>query len=443
MLAGALALAVETSRPEDWHSPTLLGILIVFAILSESLTVEGRGVRISGSFIAIVLAMITLGPGPAMVVGLSGIAFDAVRRPPTWLNGVGNVTTYAVFPLLGGLAWQFAEPLLASSTLVGRGSAIVTLFMATNVVNFLQIAIPDALVERRKVGHYVRQILLPLLPSQLVAGVLTATVDLFYEALGLASLALAAIVALVFQHLLRTTMTSVHRAKELEQRSLQLAGMQMGLITTVLRTLSLRDKMTARHSAAVARYAREVARELGLDEAAQDTIHTAALLHDIGKVTFPDAILLSSHRLTDEQYVIVKRHPEQGAELVRHIDGYGEVADIILAHHERIDGHGYPLGIAGESIPIGSRIIAVCDTYDVMTARDSYRDPVSPAEAVAELRRVSGTQLDGELVELFVRLLERKGVAFHHGDDADFESELDLERRIRKHAEPRKQPISV
>jgi HD-GYP domain-containing protein (c-di-GMP phosphodiesterase class II) len=72
-----------------------------------------------------------------------------------------------------------------------------------------------------------------------------------------------------------------------------------------------------------------------------------------------------------------------------------------------------------------------------MTARDSYRDPVTPAEAVAELRRVSGTQLDGELVELFIKLLERKGVAFHHGDDADFESELDLERRIRQYAEPR------
>jgi putative nucleotidyltransferase with HDIG domain len=206
----------------------------------------------------------------------------------------------------------------------------------------------------------------------------------------------------------------------------------------MLQTLSLRDKMTARHCAAVARYAKEIAKEYGMDEEEQDLVHTAGLLHDIGKFIFPDSILLGGNKLTDEEFEIVKKHPAQGAKVVRGVDGYGPVADIILAHHEKIDGRGYPNGLKGDEIPIQSRMISVADTYDVMTARDSYREPVSPAEAVAELRRVSGTQLDGELVEMFVRILERKGVNFHHGDDADFESELDLERRIRKYAEPRK-----
>ena len=100
--------------------------------------------------------------------------------------------------------------------------------------------------------------------------------------------------------------------------------------------------------------------------------------------------LRRSTRLSPEDLEIVRRHPEQGARLVARIDGYGPVAEIILAHHERIDGGGYPNGLAGEQIPLAARIISVADTYDVMTARDSYRRPVSSREAIAELRRVSG-----------------------------------------------------
>jgi HD-GYP domain-containing protein (c-di-GMP phosphodiesterase class II) len=119
------------------------------------------------------------------------------------------------------------------------------------------------------------------------------------------------------------------------------------------------------------------------------------------------------------------------------MDGYGPVADIVLAHHERIDGQGYPNGLTGEQIPLAARIIAVADTYDVMTARDSYRRPVSSREAIDELRRVSGAQLDGIVVETFIGLLEKRSVTFRHADDADFERELNLDRRIRDYAQPR------
>ena len=117
------------------------------------------------------------------------------------------------------------------------------------------------------------------------------------------------------------------------------------MLGTVLQTLSLRDRMTARHSAAVARYAREIARELGFTEREQELVHTAGLLHDIGKFIFPDSILLADRKLDDDDWEIVRTHPEQGARLVARIDGYGPVAEIILAHHERIDGRGYPSGL--------------------------------------------------------------------------------------------------
>ena len=121
---------------------------------------------------------------------------------------------------------------------------------------------------------------------------------------------------------------------------------------------------------------------------------------------------------------------------MRRIDGYGPVAEVVLAHHERWDGSGYPRGLAGEAIPKPARLIAVADTYDVITARDSYRKPVSAEEAIAELRRVAGRQLDPEVVEVFVELLTAGDLSFRHGDDADFEAELGFGHRVRAHAQP-------
>jgi putative nucleotidyltransferase with HDIG domain len=176
-------------------------------------------------------------------------------------------------------------------------------------------------------------------------------------------------------------------------------------------------------------------KELGLSEREQDLVHTAGLLHDIGKFIFPTRSS-SPTRAQRRGLPHHQKHPEQGAKLVRRIEGYGPVAEIIHAHHERIDGGGYPLGLMGPEIPLGSKIISIADTYDVMTSRDSYRSPVSSEAAFAELRRVSGKQLDGELVETFIALVERRSIAFRHADDADFEAELNFERRVRDYAQP-------
>ena len=122
---------------------------------------------------------------------------------------------------------------------------------------------------------------------------------------------------------------------------------------------------------------------------------------------------------------------------MRLLDGYGPVADIILSHHERWDGRGYPRGLIGEEIPIAARLISVADTYDVLTARDSYRQPVTSDAAIAELRRVAGSQLDPAVVDAFVDLLSAKDISFRHADDAEFDAELEFERRVREYARPR------
>ena len=224
---------------------------------------------------------------------------------------------------------------------------------------------------------------------------------------------------------------SEDRADQLEARTVHLASLQLGVLTTLVETLSLRDRATARHAAAVARYARALAQEVGCTEADQDLIHTAGLLHDIGKFALPDRIL-KADVLSDEDWAVIRRHPQDGATLVGRLDGYGPVADTILYHHERVDGGGYPAGLIGNEIPLASRIVAICSTYDTLTARETYRTPMTSQDAITELRRVAGRQLDGELVESFIAMLEREGsISFVHGDDADFEAELAFERRAR------------
>jgi putative nucleotidyltransferase with HDIG domain len=187
----------------------------------------------------------------------------------------------------------------------------------------------------------------------------------------------------------------------------------------------------------VARYAHAIAKAAGCTEDELRIVHTAGLLHDIGKFAFPDRILFADRPLSEADLEIVHQHPVQGAKLVARVEGYDEIAAVILAHHERVDGLGYPAGLRGEEIPALARMISVADTFDVITARDTYRRPLSRASAIAELRSVSDRQLDGRYVELFVGILEREGIGFTHTEDADFEKELAIEERIRDLAQPR------
>ena len=293
--------------------------------------------------------------------------------------------------------------------------------MVTNALNFSAVAVYLRLRGVLGVREAFATVYRTLLPFEFATALLTAGAAFTYERIGIAALILLLVVLGVFHHLARTAVAAHDRGEELMQRTEELGMLQVGVLTTVLQTLAMRDAMTARHSAAVARYSREVARLLGCDEREQDLIHTAALLHDIGKFILPDSVLFANRRLTDDEWELVKLHPESGAKLVERIDGYGPVAPIILHHHERFEGGGYPAGIEGEEIPLGSRIIACADTYDVMTSRDSYRRPVSREAAIAELQRVSGTQLDPRVAAAFEQMIVSGAVDFSHADETDFE----------------------
>jgi putative nucleotidyltransferase with HDIG domain len=438
LLGGSAVAAALLSDRDDWESLSLFVLLLLLAVVSESFRLETTRIKVSAAFLSLALGMTLLGPAPALCLGVLVMVWSCARKRSPWQSWLANISTYACFTLVGGFAFEAlgGESVLDSSP-AEYMLLVFTLFMATNVLNFFLIAVDFRVFEGWPVWGSFRQIYAPLLPVEFATGLLTAGVAYAYKGGNLSVIGLLAVICLVFQYLLRTALSSMERKDELEGRTRELASLQVGLLGTVLQTLSLRDKMTARHSAAVARYSREIARELGMSDREQDVVHTAALLHDIGKFIFPDSILFADTKLSDEDFEIVRRHPEQGARLVARIEGYGPVAEIILAHHERIDGNGYPNGLIGEQIPLASRIISVADTYDVMTSRDSYRDPVSSREAIEELRRVSDAQLDAVVVETFIELLERRSVTFRHADDADFEQELNLERRVRDYAAPR------
>jgi diguanylate cyclase (GGDEF)-like protein len=175
----------------------------------------------------------------------------------------------------------------------------------------------------------------------------------------------------------------------------------VGLATTLLE----RDRYTGDHSEAVVQLTVRVARALALNPDEVNRVETAALLHDIGKVGIPDSILHKNGPLSDDEWVLMKEHPVIGERILRAIPGLGSVARIVRHEHERWDGGGYPDGLAGDSIPMGSRIILACDAYHAMTSDRPYRQAMSHGDALRELRKSAGTQFDPQVVEALLGCL--------------------------------------
>jgi putative nucleotidyltransferase with HDIG domain len=442
LLVGCLGAAVLMSTSADWSPLELVGLLLVLSVLGERLELTVGSQSLSAGFVALVLAMTLMGPAPAVAIAIVAISADSLSRRPSPAVCLSNAATYVAFALLGGVLVRISvgnvhdQAVQATTRSVTFALVVFGAFLITNVVNFALIAIQKRVLLGRGLVTQVRTLLVPMLPGQFAAAILAAILAVAYTNLGYPALVGVVVVILIFQYLARALLRSEDRAEQLEARSVRLASMQLGVLVTLVETLALRDRMTARHAAAVARYSRALAREMGCDEADQDLAHTAGLLHDIGKFALPDRIL-HAEILSDEDWAVVRRHPQEGATLVGRLDGYGPVADAILYHHESVDGSGYPAGLIGNEIPLASRILAVCNVYDTLTARDSYRSPMTPQDAIAELRRVAGRQLDAEVVDAFIAMLEHDGpVTFAHGDDADFEAELAFERRARALAQP-------
>ena len=209
---------------------------------------------------------------------------------------------------------------------------------------------------------------------------------------------------------------ALHRAKLIEELRHSFTT-TLAALTTAVET---KDDATALHGLDVSELAERLARRLGLGPRDAADVRLAAMLHDIGKIAIPSEILLKPGSLTDAEWETMRSHAAIGGDLVARIDAFAHLAPMVRHHHERIDGGGYPDGLSEDRIPLGARIIAACDSFDAITTDRPYRAARPTGEAVVELMRVSGTQLDADVVAALVDELEGPGDLF--GDDSVAES---------------------
>jgi putative nucleotidyltransferase with HDIG domain len=180
----------------------------------------------------------------------------------------------------------------------------------------------------------------------------------------------------------------------------------MEVITALADVLEAKDVTTGHHSLRTMHFAGQIAERLGLDSTAQERLRYAAVLHDIGKIGVPEWILQKRDKLTADEYAEIHKHPLLGATIVKKVEFLSPVAPIILAHHERPDGKGYPYGISGDAIPVEARIVSVMDAFDAMTSDRPYRKALGNAYAISELEMHAGTQFDPHVVRALIAVLE-------------------------------------
>jgi putative nucleotidyltransferase with HDIG domain len=386
---------------------------------------EAQRVSISGAALAAILVIAFFGPAWAFVVvvlsELTSWLVERYRLESVPINIVGS----GLPVLIAGTVFEAVSP--GDDGSFGFFAALALAAVLVLVLNLVIVAglrSPlDGVPFLTMVSSASQQLLISLainVPLALAAAGLILELDL-------GGTAFAAFTLIAFSYMASLVATARFRSK-------QYASLSWGVLSGLLRTLDIRDPRAARHAAAVAAFARDIAREAGMSEEEQELVHTAGLLHDIGQFALSDRVFERGRVLTDEDWDAIRQHSVLGADMLRDLGLYGPVAEIVRAHHERIDGRGYPDRLRGDEIPAAARIIAVAEVYDTLTAHDTYRTPVSSFEALNELRRVAGSQLDADYVEALSRVLAGSDAAYRHADAADFGSELDLERRINEAA---------
>jgi len=202
------------------------------------------------------------------------------------------------------------------------------------------------------------------------------------------------------------------RVKAALRTSRALLGMEAAhqVIATLAKEMNSRDADIQRHTERIGEYASELGHRAGLSTADLHAVAYSILLHDLGRIGISEAILLKQGPLSDEEREAVRRHTEIGERIAAPLHGADRFGPIIRHHHERWDGDGYPDGLSGKAIPVGARIISIVDAFDAMTQFRPYRQPLTTAAAMAELRRERGRQFDSALVDEFVRVIEWDGL---------------------------------
>ena len=422
LLLAAVPIVLTTSSAAELTDPLTL-VLAACAILSVLFASDWEGaVDISSAFVCFMLAVAFVGPVAAFAIPLvAEIVTFAVRRYRLPALPI-NLAATALPSLLAALLYGELVGTLNDDGRPADLAALALVAIGFLVLNYVTISALVVLLD----GGSLRAALRPpreLLPSLALTVALTVSIAGVFAQLGLAAGAFLVLIIVAFTYMSRLVVIARKRTEEY-------AAMSWGVLSSLVRALDRRDGRTARHSAAVAAFARDIALECGMSKRDAELAHTAGLLHDIGRFALPDRVMERHGTLTQDDWKAIHQHPELGADLLRDLGVYGPVAEIVRAHHERIDGRGYPRRLKGEEIPEIARLVAVAEVYDTLTTQDTYRDRMTSFQAMTELRRVAGRQLDERFVEALASLLAGRGMDYRHADTADFDTELAIEGRI-------------
>jgi putative nucleotidyltransferase with HDIG domain len=421
--AGLIGLA----RSDLGDLPTALAAILASCAVGAELVAArySASLTVSAAFAADMLAVGFLGPAPAFVIpALSYLAAWVVERY-RWRALLINIAGSSTPALLVAYAFGAIGPDRGSVEFV---AVLMVATAATMALNILVVPALMATLDGASIGASLRS-MRGIFPAVALNCALVGVIAEIYAEFGLVALAFVGLNVIAFTYMLRLVVVARERTREY-------ANLSWGVLSGLVKTLDERDARAARHCAAVAAFSRDLAEQLGMSRREQELAHTAGLLHDIGKFALSDRVMERGGKLLDSDWRGIRRHPDIGAELLRDIGVYGPVAEIVRAHHERVDGRGYPRGLRGDEISPIARVVAVAEVYDTLTAPDTYRTPMTSFEALNELRRVSGKQLDAHYVEALAELLAGRGVDYRHADEADFDRELDMERRLNEAVAP-------
>lgn len=393
----------------------ILGLAAVAGLSERGRVRLGENIEASISLIPTVFAAALFGPLAAMIVAASSLVgefpvlISRARKDAVIARGSPYLRwgIYTCIRALSGGAAGIAA--LVAGSLVGTRSAgiAVATLAATAVAEPLDVSLTALTLRLR--GGRARDVYGALGPVALASIPLytpiVALLGIAYTQLSPWTLAFFFVPALAAQRLFALYQSQRDLTDGLVQMNARLERANLSFASALVATLDARDRYTAGHSAAVAIYARDIARRMELDEHQQQLAHLCGMVHDIGKIGLPAGLLEKPGALTLDERRDMQRHSEIGERILANVDTYSEIAAVVRHHHERVDGQGYPDGLDGSEIPLLSKIIAVADAYNAMTSDRPYRDAMPSRVARLRLAQAVETQFDTSVVAAFEAIL--------------------------------------
>jgi putative nucleotidyltransferase with HDIG domain len=389
----------------------------VIALALLAYFAERQSVRLSSSFaisvgfLPFVFAAVVFGPLAAMVVATLGLLSEFRRPYLRWCVWTGSRALVAAGC---GLAAVAAGGLEARTF----GSLMFAVAVATVTEVALDVVFAAVTLWIRGTGSVTslaRQMLQMVVSAVPLYTPVIALLAFTYREVSAWSVALFLIPAFAAQRLFHLYREQRETAESLSVAYARLEKANLSFASALVAALDARDKYTAGHSAAVAVYARDIARRMGLSEADQDLAHLCGLVHDIGKIGLPVGLLEKTGPLTLDERRQMQEHSAIGERILAKVDDYGQIAAIVRHHHERVDGNGYPDGVSGDEIPLVSRILAVADAYDAMTSDRPYRDAMPSRVARLRLAQAVESQFDTTVVAAFEAILAGASESYRSG----------------------------